>query len=224
MRKLSSILSWASLISAFALPFIALKLGGDYGIAGIDRYCWIGLLGLPLSIACIWCGIVHKRRHEPYGNNFAAGIFSLIIIFAMVVPVLPQRGLYDDAALQAVTEVSGITFPQNAKAATTDYIQYQLCIATLDSDNKSTFEEQIRSDKNWTDSLNPAIKHLLPEIIQMTYLNSESPFDYYLFQNLNTAQYNEMPTLQGDIPCFLIAYDVDSGRVIAVYDYTIAYH
>ena len=215
-------------LSILVVPF-SFSLAGEigeqqiYGLAGMMRYMWIMWLMTPIGIGSIILGLKLKKIGCSYKGSVIVGAISVAFLVLTGSYSFLSGSLYDDEALLTITNHSGVVFPENTKAAQTDYIDFKVCIATIAPSDQNQFETYLRSSNKSTNTLDPVVKNLMPDMVKHYFGENGSPYELFMFLNLTTGAYNTTPAQFQETPCVLLAYDCDTGRVLAVSDYTIVF-
>lgn len=166
-------------------------------------------------------GIKSKKRGLSYKGSVIVGGLSVAFLVLIGSYSFLSGSLYDDEALLTITNLSGVEFPENTKAAQTDYIDFKVCFATITPSNQNQFESYLRSSNKSTNTLDPVVKNLLPDMVKHYFGENGSPYELFIFLNLTTGDYNTTPTQFQETPCVFLAYDCDTGRMLAVSDYIV---
>ena len=181
----------------------------DYVVNDADRY------SLDNS------GIKSEKRGLSYKGSVIVGGLSVAFLILIGSYSFLSGSLYDDEALLTITNYSGVEFPENTKAAQTDYIDFKVCFATIAPSDQTQFETYLRSSNKSINTLDPVVKNLLPDMVKHHFSENGSPYELFIFLNLTTGEYNAVPTQFEKTPCVFLAYDCDTGRILAVSDYII---
>jgi hypothetical protein len=213
-------------LSILVVPFsfaIAGEIGEQqiYGLAGMMRYMWIMWLMTPIGIASIMLGLNLKKRGLSYKGSVIVGGLSVAFLILIGSYSFLSGSLYDDEALLNITNQIGVEFPENTKAALTDYTDFKVCIATITPANQNQFESYLRSSNKSTNTLDPVAKNLLPDMVKHYFGENGSPYELFIFLDLTTGDYNTTPAQFQETPCVFLAYDCDTGRILTVSDYIV---
>ena len=223
MRKekvLSNILFWITLISpmlAFALASI-IGESNIFGVAGIVRYSWIMWLFIPVGVLSIIIGIKLKKEKKGYKKNLIIAFICLplILIFGSYRFIFTIVS-YDIDKVVAIEEKINLDLPNEIKIATTPWDTYDVSyVKIINDESKDKFEQELKTNPLWQNELSFKIKNLLP--LSIPY--ETEAFDYFVFYNVTTNEYNEYP-LEGECECIFIAYDCETQRLIIVDNYKI---
>ncbi len=215
-KRLGNILFWVTLVS----PMLSFSLAGSigesniFGVAGIIRYSWVMWLFVPIGILSILVGSKLKNSQQKYKKNFIIAFICLplLMVFGSYRFIFSDMVSYDINEVLAVETKMDLDMPDNIKVATMRFDSYHVSyIKIVDSESKSAFEQEIRTNELWKNELNDAIKGLLPIDIQY---ESET-FEYYMFYNMTSDEYNKFPQ-NDECECIFVAYDCDGQRLIMV--------
>lgn len=213
-------------LSVLVVP-LSFSLAGEigeqqiYGLAGMMRYMWIMWLMTPIGIGSIILGFKLKKRGCSYKGNVIVGVISIAFLILIGSYSFTSGSLYDDEALLIITNHSGVEFPENTKAAQTDYVDFKVCVATIAPSDQMQFETYLRNSNESTNTLDPVVKNLMPDMVKHYLGENGSPYELFIFRNLTTGEYNTTPTQFQETPCVFLAYDCDTGRILAVSDYIV---
>lgn len=216
--NLGSILFWITLISPIVSFSLASLIGeaNIFGVAGIIRYSWVMLLFIPVGILSILIGIKLKKENQNYKKNFIVAFICLplILIFGSYRFIFGDYISYDVETVYAIETKTNLNLPDRIKVATNELDSYTVSYVKITSEEEITsFEHELLTSPFWNEDLKPEIKRLLPVEVQLEIAN----FDYFVFYNLTTNEYNKYPS-EGCYECLFIAYDHQSQRLIIIDD------
>ena len=214
IRLFQNLIFWLTLFLPGIAFWAACKVGevDIFSIAGTVRYSWIMWLFIPVGVLSIITGLKLKKDNQRYKKFIVVACICLplLFIFGSYRFVFADTISYDANNIEIVEAKTGIDLPNYTKVATIDLNYQNITYAKiLDESDKDNFEQSIYSNPAWQRGLRTNIKALLPVDIQM----ESAIFDYFVFYNANTSQYNIYPPV-GQYDCVLIAYDFDLGRLL----------
>lgn len=189
-----------------------------FGVGGIVRYSWIMLCFLPITLLSLLFGWILKKRGEKYKKHLIVALVctSLLLLFGVYRVAIPAFS-YDIDQMDAIEKTMHVDLPDNVKIATEDLDKYTVSyVKMLDQGEISDFHVELESNELWTSKLSPAIKGILPLSIQAEIY----AFDYFLFYNLTSNEYNLLPENDQN-ECIFIAYDCEMSRFIIVSRYKV---
>lgn len=168
---------------------------------------------IPISFVSIFIG---KKLNSKKNYVIAFICMPILIIFGSYRFIFKNIS-YDTKKIQSIERKIDIDLPNNVKIATTNMDKYYVSYAKItDKDEKINFENEIKYDEFWETKYNTAIYSLLPYNIQI----ETKDFDYFMFYNLITNEYNLYPSTHQNL-CVFIAYECKTQRLIILDDYQI---
>lgn len=224
MKKLSLLgnLIFVLTIATPFLSFVVLCIVGRadiFGSAGTIKYSWIAWLFIPVGIVSAIVGILLKKNNLKYKKNYvAAGIcLTVLCLMGSYCFIFSDVFTSDMSVYTATEKTVSFDLPENVEVITEPWELYVVTNAVIiDNDEKANFESEIANSEKWTNQLSTKIQYLLPLPISYT----AARFDYFLFYNLTTNQYNVYPP-DGENVCVFIAYDCEKQWLLILSDYTI---
>ena len=206
-------------------PFISLVIISIFGepeifsALGMTRYIWIMLLFIPIGVLSILIGLKLKKDKQEYKKN--------IIVAVIVLPLLAIFGSYrfidsnisyDTDNIITIENKMNIELPREIKIATSKRDSYDISYVKITDDkSKEKFEQEIKNSQLWEDELDFYIKSVLPYEIQIQSDN----FEYFIFYNVTTGQYNDSNFAKGNYKVMFIAYDCDLQKLVILDNYEI---
>ena len=221
IKQLGNILFWLTLISPL-LSFALVNEVGEtdiFSFAGMIRYTWIMLLFIPIGVLSIYVGLKLKKSEQSYKKNIIIAVVCvpLLIIFGSYSFIFSGSFSYNIDTVIAIEEKTNLDLPDQVKIATEYWDSYAVSYLKIeDQEGKENFEQQLKTSPAWQAKLSSKIKTLWP-IQTQTEL---ALFDYFLFYNVSTGEYNSFP-VDGEYDCIFIAYDQDLQRLMIIHDYII---
>jgi len=220
-KALGNILFWITLVSPCLSFSIACMIGEAdiFGVVGIIRYSWVMLLFIPIGVLSILIGFELKNSKEKYKKNFIISFISLplLVIFGSYRFIFNNVISYDISEISIIEDEIHFDIPDDIKVATNKMSLYNISyVKIISRESKDVFEHEIESNQLWQEDLAPELKGFLPLDIQY----ESDIFDYFLFFNITSNEYN-IPPLSGQYECIFIAYDCDLQRLIILYNCTI---
>ena len=211
----ANILFWTTLVSPMIAFAVTSKVGETeiFGIAGIIRYSWTMWLFAPIGILSLLIGLKQNKKK----NIVIAWICLFLFLIFGSYRFIFTTFTYDDNKVVEVTQSTNINLPTNIKIASINNPTYTVShIKIVDEEEKTWFETGLKTNHLWQTQLGSTIKTLLPIEIQYQLTN----FDYFMFFNLTTNEYNAYPS-DGEYECVFIAYDCQNQHLVVVDNYTI---
>lgn len=206
-------------------PFVSLVIIAIFGepeifsALGMTRYIWIMLLFIPIGVLSILIGLKLKKDKQEYKKN--------IIVAVIVLPLLAIFGSYrfidssisyDTDNIITIENKMNIELPREIKIATSKRDSYDISYVKITDDkSKEKFEQEIKNNQLWEDELDFYIKSVLPYEIQIQSDN----FEYFIFYNVTTGQYNDSNFAKGNYKVMFIAYDCDLQKLVILDNYEI---
>ena len=196
-------------------PFVSLVIISIFGepeifsALGMTRYIWIMLLFIPIGVLSILIGLKLKKGKQEYKKN--------IIVAVIVLPLLAIFGSYRFID-------SNISYDTDIIITLITLSKYKLVsLVTINGEevgyveSKEKFEQEIKNSQLWEDELDFYIKSVLPYEIQIQSDN----FEYFIFYNVTTGQYNDSNFAKGNYKVMFIAYDCDLQKLVILDNYEI---
>ncbi len=222
IKMASAILFWCTLISLPVSFSVSAILGETeiFSVLGIIRYSWVMLLFIPIGICSFIWGLYLKKKELKFKKNTIVALICvpLLIVFGSFRFFFWPTVSYDAVSILEIENKLNIDMPDNLKIATHKSDGYKTIYAHItDNKDKERFEDRIRNDSDWADSLNPAIKGCLPQNIQL----EVSRFDHFLIYNENENSFEESSFDQGGCSLLFIAYNINHSKLIILDDYKV---
>lgn len=177
------------------------------------------LLFIPIGVLSILIGLKLKKDKQEYKKN--------IIVAVIVLPLLAIFGSYrfidsnisyDTDNIITIENKMNIELPREIKIATSKRDSYDISYVKITDDkSKEKFEQEIKNSQLWEDELDFYIKSVLPYEIQIQSDN----FEYFIFYNVTTGQYNDSNFAKGNYKVMFIAYDCDLQKLVILDNYEI---
>ena len=219
-NALSSILFWAALSSPmFAFITLCSIIDTDvFGLEGAIPYTWIMWLFTPISFLSITFYFVQKSHGLIFNKNIIIGLISLSLLLVYGSFCLLFRNTsYNKNIIDIIENKTSINIPNDVKIVTCNRIDYTLSYAkVLSDDEKKQFELELVCDPVWRKELGSKIASILPTSVS----NDIRTFDYVLFYNVTTGEYNSYPP-DGKNEIIVIAYDCSLRRLLIISDYIV---
>ena len=127
---------------------------------------------------------------------------------------------YSPSLLSQIEQDVNINLPDNVKIATTlrEEEQAESYVKIIDSQEKLDFEVYIDTNPEWVRKMPSTLQNALPYEIEVSLIN----FEYFMFFNYTTEEFNLYPQCSGDYDYLFIAYDIDLGRLIILNHYNLS--
>lgn len=190
---------------------------------------WLLLTGLPIPIASLVLGIIFKRKGFKCTKNIVVGIiFTLLIcLSAFTGDFLVENEIDNtDTAIIRAEDIIGIELP-DAETINTfywteeeqfndrEYI-YSSTDLWLEDSQAVAFEKEISASDKWISDIPTALRGLDSSI-------SESDmYDYVLFYNVDTDEFNTVPKENGTYKFYFIGYQSES-KILQINEYDVNY-
>lgn len=220
--SLAKMLFWLTLISPMISFSLACLIGEAdiFGITGMIRYSWIMLLFIPIGILSILIGIKLKNNNQKYKKNFVISFICLplLVIFGSYRFIFKDVISYDVNKISIVEAKTNITLPHEIKIGIEKFNNYDISyVKIVNNESKKIFEQEIASNKLWQNNLEFSIKTLLPYNLQF----ESNTFDYFVFYNVTSNEYNIGGEVADGCDIVFIAYDCDLQRLMILDNYII---
>lgn len=190
--------------------------------AGALRYSWIMWLFIPVPLVSVVMGILlhikGKRRLSLYiVPSIAACVLFLFGSYFFIYTVTGAFS-FDTKVVAEIEQRVNVDLPDDVKVSTNIGNYYtETNIKILDEDQKNSFIASMESGQSWMKKLPTSIKNSLP----MTVGVGLGVYEYFMFYNETTGEYNVAPTVNGEYNCIIMAFDMDTGRLYLAYDFTV---
>ncbi len=183
------------------------------------KHSWIMLLFIPIAVCSLVYGIVVKKQNKRYKKNIIISciVIPFLLIFGMYFSIFSDEIDYTNEPILSVEERTGIDFPDNIESMTEKMTECTVIYAKIPEDNQS-FITEIQKSGKWVNKLNSKIINAMPIVWQSEISNR----DYYVFYNETTNEFNVYPQTEGDYSIILIAFDIETGRLIILDNYTLS--
>ena len=219
IKKIGNILFW---ITVFLVPisYFVTTLVGDvkyFSIAGVVIYSWIMLLFIPIAVSCFIVGIILKRKGESFKKNYIAAIISIILllIFGMFWLIFSDDYTTDTKIVVDAEKIVGISLSNDIKVVNEKCDGYTVCyVKVLNDEKNGMIKNEIEKSDKWTKELHYSVTRALIPNHELELTN----FEYFLFYNKTTREYNVNPIENSKYNCLLVGYDAEMGRIIIISD------
>lgn len=221
MKKINKFLV-IFIIFILLISFITACEIGDvdvFGIAGMIRYSWVMYLFIPIYILIIFYCFKLKKNKIKYKLKLSVSFICvfLLCIFGSYRFIFPQ--IYDDSYVSVVLEKVNIELPENTKIITEKYNEYTLSnIKLIDLEEKSNFEDEIKTDDRWYEVISSQLIGALPIFLQYDL----HLFDYYLTYEETKGIYGSNFDASGDYSIILLAYNISLSKLMVISDLEIS--
>lgn len=218
---LGDILFLLTLFSPFASLVVTSIFGETeiFSAPGMIRYTWIMLLFIPIGVLSILIGLKLKKGKQEYKKNIivAVIILPILVIFGSYRFIVTNIS-YDADNIITIENKMNIELPKEIKIATSKWNSYDISYVKITDDkSKEKFEQEIKNSQLWEDELDFYIKSVLPYEVQIQLDN----FEYFIFYNVTTGQYNDSNFAKGNYRVMFIAYDCDLQKLVILDNYEI---
>lgn len=193
-----------------------------FGVAGIVRYSWIMLLFIPFGIISFIMGGLLKKSNKKYLKNQIVAYVTIpfLLVMGSYRFIYASINDYSPSLLSQIEQDVNINLPDNVKIATTlrEEEQAESYVKIIDSQEKLDFEVYIDTNPEWVRKMPSTLQNALPYEIEVQLIN----FEYFMFFNYTTEEFNLYPQCSGDHDYLFIAYDIDLGRLIILNHYNLS--
>jgi len=220
IKIIANLLFWITLVSPMVSFSLASIIGEAdiFGVAGIVRYSWVMWFFVPIGILSLLIGVKLKKAKLKYKKNYIIAFICLplLILFGSYRFIFSDIS-YDINRVVIIEQTTNLELPNRVKIVTEKIDSYYVSyLKIVNGEEKRNFESEIETNLLWEKELSSKIKSLLPFDIQYELTN----FDYFVFYNSTTNEYNEYPT-DGQYDCVFVAYDHENKRLIILDNYKI---
>lgn len=213
-------------LSLLTLAGGVLLMNGLYGQGGVfTEYMWVFFLLIPIPVASIVIGLVLKAKGCKYKNNVIIGVVMAILlcIFGSFSFVFADMHANDRTTVLRVQELTGVQIPETARVSTQEWEQtvsgsyvHYFSHVYFGRDTAKAFEKQLAADAKWLAELpKPLVGIASP-------MNDHPFYDYILIYNVDTHQYNALPTEEGTYRFITLQYDLDEDS-LSIVEYDLEY-
>lgn len=227
MKKINifgHILFWGTMISpVIAFTFAAVIGEVDiFGIAGIVRNSWVMHFFIPIGIMSIVIGSCLMIMGYSYKKNFIIAFICIPLLFILgSFRFIFDNIHYEPQKVIILEEKTALDLPEKVKIATMDFENYNISYVKITNrEEKSAFEENITNNDKWSTEVKATLIRSMPIELWTEMPDGKGEFDYFVFYNVDTKQYNNF-TESGKYDCVFIAYDEDLSRMIILDEYII---
>lgn len=223
LLSISGGLLLVSILSLIFVPFFIEYIAINTGTS----FSWVFYFFLPLPIALIIIGFFIKPK-KPWKLNITLGIiFTLAFALLGTAPLISSSSYSPDTGrVKNIENLTGIDIPNHKQIDTHYSNDYSL----LDSKNHSCansivhfaqkdveeFERQLTSDDRWLTSIPDDMMSTLYSNYQHTH------FDYSLIYNVDTNEFNTIPTENGTYKFINLFYTPNQNKMVIV-EYDLVY-
>lgn len=184
---------------------------------------WLFFLVIPIPIASIVFGIRCKHK-----KNLIIGIImtALLCLFGMFSLIFANIYDHSDTAIRKIEQTVGIDIPEHKQISTQDWTKgtqsvsrgyiYSTSNIYFDHAAVEEFEKQLVSDDKWLSSIPSDMIGITSSI------NELGIYDYVLIYNVDTAEYNILPSNSGKFRFVSILYILENNQMCIV-EYDIDY-
>ena len=228
--KTTEILAWIAFAGAVLSPITAIILiviigeNGFYDTTGFIRYAWIAYLFILIEVVSLIFGRILKKRGMQYIQNYAvpAVMIPLLLLLGSFSFIFKNNISYDTSYVTSAEEKIIFDLPDNIEVITREYaltdnskcaVSY---VTILSQEEQLCFERTVRNSSKWTTHLSSTLQNSLPRNIQIELF---VPFDYFLYFNISTREFNKYPFQEGTYDCIFLAYNCERGQLILLSDY-----
>lgn len=229
--KTTKILAWIAFFGAVFTPIVAMLTLASYVgsfafyyIAELIRYAWVVCLFIPIEALSLILGRILKQKGMQYIQNIAvpAVMIPFLLLMGSFSILFANHLSYETSYVTSAEKKIVFDLPENIDVITNKYIltEDSKCavsyVKILSQEEQSHFERTIQNSPKWTKHLSSTLKNSLPREIQVMLV---APFDYFLYFNSSTREFNKYPFQEGIYDCIFLAYNCSDGQLILLSDY-----
>ena len=225
-KIISNILVIASICSFFVALTLEVIVSEENGL--FLENMWLFFLFSPIPIASVIFGFYLKSKGYKYKKNVVSGIIitALLCIYGSFTFIFTNIYDYSDEPIARTEQILGIDIPVHKHIITQDWTQgtqtvsrgYIYSTSDISFDNIAVleFEKQLATDDKWLSSIpNDFIGITSP-------LNNYGFYDYTLIYNIDTAEYNSLPSNSGNFRLINVLYSMETNKM-KIIEYDIEY-
>lgn len=186
---------------------------------------WVFFLVTPIPVSSIILGFVLKAKKQKYLKNIFVGIImtALLCIYGSFSFIFANVYDHSDKPIVRIEQTIGIDIPKHKQINTQDWTKgtqsvsrgyiYSTSDIYFDDSAVEDFEKQLTNDDKWLSSISS-------DMIGITSPMYDSGiYDYVLIYNVDTSEYNTLPSNSGNFRFINILYKVkDNTMLIVEYD------
>lgn len=227
-RVLSIILFAASLLSVFPAMFLV-ALASEINHLFTENM-WLFFLMTPVPIASIVFGVILKRKGYKYKKNIIVGLImtAVLCLYGSFSFIFYNTFNHSDKYIARAEEYIGIDIPEHKTINTTDredgwkftstkeYVYYKSDVY-FEQKSVEEFENDISDNEKWLSSLSNALTGIIS-----FYDNYATGYDYILIYNIDTDEFNKLPSESGTYRFITITYN-EKDNYMRITEYSIDY-
>ena len=226
LNTVSILLFVFSILSIFG-AMICLSFVSERNWA-ITENMWIFFLFTPIPIASVIFGYWLKKKGKKYKKNVIAGIVVAVLLCLYGSFTFIFAGIYshDDAPILRIEETLLIDIPEYKHINTQDWTKgtqttrrgyiYSTSDVYFDEDAVGDFEYAMSYDYRW-------ISVIPNDLVGITSAFCDTKaYDYFLIYNVNTGEFNQLPSESGKYSFINVLYNTQSNTMKIV-EYEIEY-
>lgn len=215
LKTLSIILFVASILSIYiALPLTCITLGEKDILL---ENMWKMFLFTPIPISSIVLGFVLKAKGYKYLKNVIVGFImtGLLCVFGSFTFIFDDVYSYDDTRIIEVEQITKIDIPEYIKVRTEDYVGSEqsdseekteyITDVFFEQEDVQNFEEMIAENPKWLTNIPSELEGAF-SFFSKIYGN-----DYVLLYNVDTDEYNKLPSETGKYKFINIFYNAEEN-------------
>ncbi len=219
LKLLGNIIFVISIIVFPLCGFLSIAIANADVFDSLDviRYSYVMYLFVPIGILSLVFGGLLKKHGCKYKKNYVIGIIVIVLmaLFGSYRFVFSGMINFKTEYIAEISSQTGVPFPDEVKSATEVYNDCKKSYAKLSGEEKLKFDENIKNDGKWADRISSTIQNGFPFMVEAEL----SSYDYYLFYNKTTNEFNRYPPNEGDYDVVLVAYKSELGKLLFVYDF-----
>ncbi len=225
LRFISITLFVASILSIFVALSVITALDAINHL-GLDNM-WVFYLFTPITVGSVVFGFVLRSKGYKYKKNVIAGIIMTVLLCIYGSFTFVFAGIYthtDEPVVKAETMI-GIDIPQykqintqnlhGAGFSSREEVFYDSDVY-FSADAVAEFEEQIKSDEKWMES----IPNYLIGIT--SFISDTDVYDYALIYNTQEEEFNKLPEKSGEYRFISLQYNTNANKM-RIIEYDINY-
>ncbi len=215
-------LFWFALVGMFVGLFLPFEIGETdiMGMGGYIYYSWVAFLFLPFGIASLIHSVRMKKQGQKYKKNKIIAFIAIpvLLLFGSYRFLFNNTFVFSPEPAYSVSEKVEVDMPKEIKAITnSSFSCYVTYVKIENPDEKDAFYKSISQDEKWTRKLPNKITNALPSYIDA----SSFLYDYFLFYNETTNEFNTYPQTEGEYKCVFFAYNKTNGNFVILDDFVL---
>ena len=227
LKAVSLVLFVASIATIFGAIVATTLISWNINVF-VEENMWIFFLFTPIPVTSILFGLYMKKKGYRFRKNIIAGIImtALLCIYGSFSFIFANIYSHSDKPIIKAEQTLGIDIPEHSQINTQDLTKgtqsgfrgYVFYVSDIYFEESSAeiFEKELPNDPKW-------ISTVPTEMIGITSSHCDMyDFDHLIIYNVDTNQFNKLPSESGTYRFINILYDSDSDAMKLV-EYEIEY-